>query len=85
MRMCGIIILFVKDYIKLIFVAIVIAAPIAWWTMHRWLTDFTYRIQLQWWMFAVAGIAVILLAIVTIGSRALKVAMANPVKSLRTE
>lgn len=84
-HVAGIIILFVKDYIKLIFVAIVIAAPIAWWTMHRWLTDFTYRIQLQWWMFAVAGIAVILLAIVTIGSRALKVAMANPVKSLRTE
>lgn len=81
----GIMALFVKDYIKLIFVAIIIAMPVAWWAMQKWLTDFTYRIQLQWWMFVLAGLAVILLAVVTIGSRALKVAMTNPVKSLRTE
>lgn len=84
-EVAGIIALFVKDYIKLIFVAIIVAVPIAWWAMHKWLTDFTYRIQLQWWVFALVGIAVLLLAIVTIGSRALKVAIANPVKSLRTE
>lgn len=81
----GIIMMFVRDYVRLIFVAILIAVPVAWWAMHNWLMDFTYRVHMEWWMFAVAGLVTILLAVLTIGSRALKVAMANPVKSLRTE
>ncbi|PVD50440.1 hypothetical protein DC498_20190 [Terrimonas sp.] len=81
----GIVTLFVKDYVKLIIISIVIAMPIAWWAMNRWLTDFVYRVEIQWWMFALAGLATIVLAVITIGSRAVKVATANPVKSLRTE
>lgn len=81
----GIVALFVKDYIQLIIIAIVISVPIAWWAMNRWLTDFVYRIQIQWWMFALAGLITVLLAVITIASRALRVATANPAKSLRTE
>lgn len=74
-----------RDFIKLIFLAILIASPIAWYATHQWLQDFAYRIDVSWWMFVVAGLGAILIALLTISFQAVKAAMANPVKSLRTE
>ncbi|HEX8676403.1 MAG TPA: ABC transporter permease [Segetibacter sp.] len=74
-----------KDFITLVIIAGAIAFPIAWWSMNQWLTDFAYRINIQWWMFAVAGLLAIVIALVTISFQAIKAAIANPVKSLKTE
>lgn len=74
-----------KDYVVLIVVAILIAVPIAWWAMNKWLLNFAYRIQIEWWMFVLAGTAAILFALLTVSFQAIKAAVANPVKSLRTE
>jgi putative ABC transport system permease protein len=74
-----------RDLIKLVLIAACIAFPAAWWGMNKWLEDFAYRINIGWQVFAYAGIAVILGALMTIGSQAIKAAVANPVKSLRTE
>jgi len=74
-----------KDFITLVLIAFVIAVPVTWFVMHNWLQDFAYRISIQVWVFAVAGILAILIALLTIGVQALKAAVANPVKSLRTE
>lgn len=74
-----------KDFITLVLVAFVIAVPVTWFIMHNWLQDFAYRINIQIWVFAVAGVLAILIALLTIGIQAFKAAMANPVKSLRTE
>jgi putative ABC transport system permease protein len=74
-----------KDFLKLVVVAFVIAVPIAWYAMYNWLQDFAYRITISWWVFAVAGIAAFVIAFLTISFQAVKAAMANPVKSLRTE
>jgi len=74
-----------KDFITLVLIAFVIAVPVTWFLMHNWLQDFAYRISIQVWVFAVAGILAILIALLTIGVQALKAAVANPVKSLRTE
>ncbi len=74
-----------KDFIKLVAIAIVIASPLAWFVMNRWLQDFHYRIMISWWMFAAAGLLAVLVAIVTISFQSIKTALANPVKSLRTE
>jgi ABC-type antimicrobial peptide transport system permease subunit len=73
------------DFIKLVVMAIVMASPIAWWVMSSWLKDFEYRIQIQWWVFAAAGILCVLIAVLTVSFQAVKAAVANPVKSLRTE
>ena len=73
------------NFLKLIILASFIAMPVAWYTMNRWLQGFAYRINLSWWMFGVAVVLVLSVAILTIGFRAIKAAMANPVKSLRTE
>jgi putative ABC transport system permease protein len=73
------------SFLKLVFVAFVIASPLAWWAMNKWLQDFEYRISITWWMFAVAGIAALLIALITVSFQAIKAALANPVKSLRTE
>jgi hypothetical protein len=81
----GIVTLLSKDFLKLVIIAIVIASPIAWWAMNKWLQDFAYRINLSWWIFAVAGIAAIVIAFLTVSFQAIKAALANPVKSLRTE
>jgi putative ABC transport system permease protein len=81
----GIIALLSKDFIKLIMIALIIAAPVAWYFMNKWLQDFAYRINIMWWVFAVAGAVAILIALITVGSQAIKAAIANPVKSLRTE
>ena len=74
-----------KDFITLVLIAFVIAVPVTWFIMHNWLQDFAYRINIQIWVFAVAGVLAILIALLTIGIQALKAAVANPVKSLRTE
>ncbi|WP_146217424.1 ABC transporter permease [Chitinophaga sp. S165] len=74
-----------RDFVKLVVFAIVIASPIAWWSMNKWLQNFVYRINISWWIFLVAGILAILISLFTIGFQSVKAAMANPVKSLRRE
>lgn len=81
----GIVQLLSKEYLRLVIIAIVFATPIAWWAMNKWLQNFAYRVQLQWWMFLLAGIIGIAIAMITVSSQAIKAAVANPVKSLRTE
>ncbi len=74
-----------KDFVVLVILALVIASPIAFFTMQKWLQDFAYRITIQWWMFALAGAFSILIALLTISFQSIKAALANPVKSLRSE
>jgi putative ABC transport system permease protein len=74
-----------RDFLKLVLIAIVIASPIAYYFMQRWLSDFAYRIEMQWWMFALAGLAAVLIAFLTVGFQSVRAALANPVKSLRSE
>ena len=81
----GIVGLLSKDFLKLVIVAIVIASPIAWYFMNRWLQGFAYRIDIQWWVFAAAGFSAILIAFLTVGFQSMRAALANPVKSLRSE
>ena len=77
--------LFSKDFLKLIFIAFLIAAPLAWYAMNHWLLDFAYKIDLSWWIFALAAAISILITLLTVSQQAIKVAIANPVKSLRAE
>jgi putative ABC transport system permease protein len=77
--------LLAKDFLKLIIIAMVIAFPVAWIVTNKWLEDFTYRVSIGWWMFAIAAALVLFIAIFTISVQAIKAALANPVKSLRTE
>lgn len=81
----GIIQLLSKDFLKLVLVAIIIASPIAWWGMRQWLNDFAYRIDIEWWVFALAGLLALVIALLTVSWQAIKAAVANPVKSLRNE
>ncbi len=74
-----------KDFVKLILISFVIAFPIAWWAMNKWLQAFAYRIDIEWNIFAIAGVFVLLIALLTVSYQAIKAAIANPVKSLRTE
>lgn len=74
-----------REFLKLVFIAFFIASPLAWWAMKKWLLDYTYRIELKWWMFALAGMLALIIAIVTISFQAVKAAIANPIKSLRSE
>lgn len=74
-----------KDFIQLSFIAILIAVPVAWWAMTKWLQDFTYRTEMSWGIYFVAGSLTILLAVITVSFHAIKAALMNPVKSLRTE
>jgi putative ABC transport system permease protein len=74
-----------KDFLKLVLIAAVIAFPVAWYVMHNWLQDFAYRISIQWWVFIIAAVAAALIALITVGMQAIKAAMVNPVKSLRSE
>jgi putative ABC transport system permease protein len=73
------------DFVKLVFVAIIISIPVAWWMMNKWLLSFAYKTQMNWWIFAVAGICAVVIALATISFQAIKAALANPVKSLRSE
>ncbi|HEY2727666.1 MAG TPA: FtsX-like permease family protein, partial [Parafilimonas sp.] len=81
----NIVYLFSKEFVLLISIAFLIATPLAWYFMNKWLQDYAYRINISWWLFLVGGIAAIVIALATISFQAIKAAMANPVKSLRTE
>jgi putative ABC transport system permease protein len=74
-----------KDFLKLVLIASVIALPVAWYAMSKWLLDFAFRISIQWWVFVMAGVVALVIAFVTISFQSIKAAMANPVKSLRSE
>jgi putative ABC transport system permease protein len=74
-----------SNFIKLVFIAMLIAIPIAWWLMSNWLKDYSYRIELHWWTFALAGIISILISLATVSYQSFKAALSNPVKNLRTE
>jgi ABC-type antimicrobial peptide transport system permease subunit len=74
-----------KDFIKPVFVAFLIAAPLAWWAVYKWLQGYAYRTAISWWVFVLAGLCMLLFALMTLGMQTIKAAIANPVKSLRTE
>lgn len=81
----GIMALISKDFIKLVCIAITVATPIAWTAMHAWIENFAYRIDLSWWIFAVAGLSAIAIALITISFQSVKAALANPIMSLRCD
>jgi len=74
-----------SEFLVLVIIALVIALPVSWYAMNSWLQDFAYRTSLQWWMFALSGMIIILIAMVTVSFKCVQAALANPVKSLRTE
>ena len=74
-----------KDFLKLVVVAIVIASPIAWYAMNAWLQDFAYKIDISWWVFALAGVLAVGIALLTVSFQSVRAALANPVESLRSE
>ena len=74
-----------KEFLVLVIIAALIAFPLGWWAMNKWLEDFAYRIHIGWWVFPLAGIAALLIALLTVSFQAIRAALANPVKSLRTE
>jgi len=77
--------LLAKEFLQLVALSCVVAFPVAWWFMHDWLQDYAYRTTIQWWVFALAGIAALSIALITVSFQAIKAAISNPVKSLRTE
>ena len=81
----NIVLLLSKDFIRLVLIAFIIASPVAWFVMHSWLQDFAYRINISWWIFAASGTLSVIIALATISFQAIKAAISNPVKSLRTE
>ena len=81
----SIVYLFSKEFVVLITIAFAIAAPIAWYYMNQWLQGYVYRINISWWLIAVGGVAAIIIALATISFQAIKAAIANPVKNLRSE
>jgi putative ABC transport system permease protein len=81
----GIVNMLSVDFIKLILISAMIAFPIAWWAMHKWLMNFAYRIDISWWIFLVAAAIALFIALTTISYQAIRAALMNPVKSLRTE
>jgi putative ABC transport system permease protein len=81
----GIVQMLSRDFIKLVGIAFVIGAPLAWYLMNHWLQNFAYRIHVSWWIFFAAGMGALLIALITVSFQAIKAGMANPVKSLRSE
>lgn len=81
----SIIVILAKDFVKLVFISAIIAFPVAWWAMHNWLQNFAYHIDMEWWVFALAGIVAITIALFTISYQTIKAALMNPVKSLKSE
>lgn len=81
----GIAALLSKDFVKLVLISLLLAAPVAWWGMHKWLEGYTYRVGIAWWVFALAGFLSIAIALLTVSYQAIRAAVANPVKSLRNE
>jgi putative ABC transport system permease protein len=74
-----------KDFLKLVLFAAIIAFPIAWFAMDKWLQDFAYRIQVSWWILVSAALTAFVIAFITISFQTIKAATSNPVKSLKTE
>ncbi|KAA2240025.1 FtsX-like permease family protein [Chitinophaga agrisoli] len=74
-----------KDFVMLVLIALVIAAPIAWYFMHRWLEGFAYQVSISWWIYVIAGLTAMIIALITVSFQAIKAAVADPVKSLRME
>ncbi|HEY2649590.1 MAG TPA: FtsX-like permease family protein, partial [Puia sp.] len=74
-----------KDFLKLVLIASLIAFPVAWYAMSHWLEDFAYRTSIQWWVFILSGVLALIVALGTISYHAIKAAVANPVRSLRSE
>jgi len=81
----GIVGLLSKDFLKLVAIAIVIASPVAWWLMNQWLQGFAYKIDIEWWIFGLAGVLSVLIAVLTVSFQSIKAALMNPVRSLRSE
>jgi putative ABC transport system permease protein len=81
----GIVALLSKDFLKLVAISVLVASPLAWWIMHKWLQDFAYRTNISWTVFAITTVLALLIALITISFQAIRAAIANPVKSLRTE
>ncbi|HTD41315.1 MAG TPA: ABC transporter permease [Mucilaginibacter sp.] len=81
----GVVGLLSKEFVKLVSISFIIATPIAWWAMNKWLQAFAYKVTITWWMFAIAGIMSIFIALATVSFQAIKAALMNPVKSLKTE
>ncbi len=81
----GIVALLSRDFVKLVLIASVIAFPIAWLGMNQWLRSFAYRVGISWWIFVVAGLAAVMIALVTVSLRTIRAALANPIRSLRSE
>lgn len=74
-----------SDFLKMVLLACLISIPVAWYAMNKWLQDFAYRIHLSWWMFTAAGLLILFIALITVSFQSIKAAIANRVKSLRTE
>jgi putative ABC transport system permease protein len=74
-----------KDFLVLVLVAFLVASPLAGWAMYEWLKNFAYHIALEWWVFLLSGAMALLIALLTVSFQAIKVAAANPIKSLRIE
>jgi putative ABC transport system permease protein len=74
-----------KDFLRLVIISFLIASPLAWWAMHHWLQDYSYRVDISWWVFALTGLLSVLIALATVGYQAFKAALSNPVKALRSE
>jgi putative ABC transport system permease protein len=81
----GVTALMSKDFLRLVFISILIGSPIAWWAMNKWLLDFSYRTPITWWMFVLAGGVALLIALITVSFQSVKAALMNPVKALRSE
>ena len=81
----GIVVLLSRDFVRLALLAVLIATPIAWFALNKWLGNFAYRISIQWWVFALAGGVAVFIALLTVSFQAIGAALANPVKSLRSE
>jgi putative ABC transport system permease protein len=77
--------LLAREFILLVLAAFVIASPIAWFAMNKWLQDFAYRINISWWIFLLTGLLALIIALLTVGFQTVKAAITNPIKSLRTE
>jgi len=81
----GIAMLLSKDFLKLVLISFAISSPIAWWVMHSWLENYTYRVNISWWVFVITGLLSMLIAVATVSFQAIKAALSNPVISLRSE
>ena len=81
----GIVVMLSKDFLKLVIISLIVAYPVAWFVMNKWLANYAYKTELEWWMFALAGVTTIAIAWLTVSYQSIKAALMNPVKSLRTE